>query len=240
MGGGGRVSAAFRLLFGSLMTRGRLLVLGALGLIPVLLGLALRASELDTLEAAHQAIVQAYGLGLLVPVVSLVFASAAFGDAVDDRTLVYLWLKPVARWKLVAAAMGASLIVALPLSVVPIALGVSLSGAGSALVRGAVFGTVISVVAYCALFLGLGLRVRRSLMWGLAYVLIWEGAVARTARGAAQLSVNVYARSLVSRVADVELPRNASGMAAAVIVPLVFTLVALGVTVWWLSKADVA
>lgn len=234
------MSPAFRLVFGSLMTRGRLLALGALGVVPVMLGLALRAAESDTLEAAYETIVQAYGLGLLVPVVSLVFASAAFGDAVDDRTLVYLWLKPVARWKLVAAAMAASLVVAVPLSVVPMAVGVSLSGAGAALVRGTVLATIVSVVAYCALFLGLGLRVRRALVWGLAYVLIWEGAVARTARGAAQLSVNVYARTLVARIADVELPRNASGMTAAIVVPAVFTVVALALTVRWLSRADVA
>lgn len=234
------MSAAFRLLFGSLMSRGRVLVLGALAVVPVLLGLALRAAESDSVEAAHEAIVQAYGLGLLVPVVSLVFASAAFGDPVDDRTLVYLWLKPVARWRLVVAALAASLVVAVPLSVVPLALGVSLSGAGSALVRGTVFGTLVSVVAYCSLFLGLGLRVRRALVWGLAYVLIWEGAVARTARGAAQLSVNVYARTLVARIADVDLPRNASGMTAAVVVPVVFAVLAFFVTVRWLSKADVA
>lgn len=234
------MSAAFRLLFGSVMTRGRLIMLGALGVVPVLLGLALRAGDVEPLEAAHEAIVQAYGLGLLVPVVSLVFASAAFGELVDDRTLVYLWLKPVARWRLVVAALAASLVVALPMSVVPVALGVSISGAGSALVRGAVFGTVLAVIAYCALFVGLGLRVRRALVWGLAYVLIWEGAVARTARGAAQLSINVYARTVVSRVADVELPRNASGLAAAVIVPVLFAVVAFAATVWRLSKTDVA
>lgn len=234
------MSAAFRLLFGSVMTRGRLIMLGALGVVPILLGLALRAGDVEPLEAAHQAIVQAYGLGLLVPVVSLVFASAAFGELVDDRTLVYLWLKPVARWRLVVAALAASLVVALPLSVVPVAVGVSISGAGSALVRGAVFGTVLAVIAYCTLFVGLGLRVRRALVWGLAYVLIWEGAVARTARGAAQLSINVYARTVVSRVADVELPRNASGLAAAIIVPVVFAVVAFAATVWRLSKADVA
>lgn len=235
------MSPAFKLLFESLMTRGRLAVLGALAVVPVLLGLAVRAAESgDPVEAAHEAIVQAYGLGLLVPVVSLVFASAAFGDPVDDRTLVYLWLKPVARVRLVLAALSASLVVAVPLSVVPLALGVSLSGAGAALVRGTVWATLMAVIAYCTLFLGLGLRVRRALVWGLAYVLIWEGAVARSARGAAQLSINVYARTLVSRIADVELPRNASGMAAAVIVPLVFAGIAFAVTVWWLSKADVA
>lgn len=233
------MTSAFRLIFGSMVTRGRLVTLGLLGVIPVLLGLALRAQDSGVYEATQKGMVEAYALGLLVPVVSLVFAAAAFGDPAEDRTLVYLWLKPVPRWHLTMAGLAASLIVALPLSVVPVAVAVSLSGAGVELVRGAVAATAVSVIAYCCLFLGLGLRVRRALIWGLAYVLIWEGAVARTARGAAQLSINVHARSLMARIADHELPTNASGLAAAIAVPLVVAVAAIGLTTWWLQRADV-
>jgi ABC-2 type transport system permease protein len=234
------MNAAFRLVFGSLVTRGRLAILGVLGIVPVLLGLVLRGEEAGQFDAAYSSIVEAYGLGLLVPVVSLVFASAALGDLAEDRTLVYLWLKPVARWRLTAAAMGAALVVALPMAIVPLAVAVSVSGAGVELVRGTVAACALAVVAYCALFLGLGLRVRRALMWGFAYVLIWEGAVARTARGAARLSINVHARSVAARIADHELPRNATAMVTAVVVPLVITVLAVLVTTRWLSKADVA
>lgn len=232
--------AAFQLLFGSMMTKGRVITLGVLGIVPVLLGLALRGADGREIDRAYSGIVESYGLGLLVPVVSLVFASAAFGDLVDDRTLVYLWLKPVARWKLVVAALGASLLVALPLSVVPVALGVSISGAGVDLVRGAVAGTSLAVVAYSTLFLGLGLKVQRALVWGLAYVLIWEGAVARAARGAARLSINVHVRSIVTRIADYDLPKNASAMSTAIAVPLVVAVIAFALTVWWLNRSDVA
>ena len=38
-----------------------------------------------------------YGLSLLIPVVALVFASAALGYLAEDGTLVYLWLRPLAR-----------------------------------------------------------------------------------------------------------------------------------------------
>ncbi|MDQ1445869.1 MAG: type transport system permease protein [Acidimicrobiaceae bacterium] len=234
------MTSAFRLVFGSLMSKGRLVTLGVLGLVPVLLGLALRTQDSGVFNSAYHGIVEAYGLGLLVPVVSLVFASAAFGDPVDDRTLVYLWLKPVARWRLALAALGASICVALPLAVVPIAVGVSISGAGTELVRGALAGTALAVIAYCCLFLGLGLRVRRALVWGFAYVLIWEGAVARTARGAARLSINVHARSVASRIAHHALPTNGSSMRVGVAVPLVLAAVAFAITVWWLARADVA
>lgn len=232
--------SAFQLLFGSMMTKGRLITLAVLGVVPVLLGLALRGADGRELDRAYTGIVESYGLGLLVPVVSLVFASAAFGDLVDDRTLVYLWLKPMPRWQLVLAALASTLLVALPLSVVPVALGVSISGAGVSLVRGAVAGTALGVVAYSTLFLGLGLKVQRALVWGLAYVLIWEGAVARAARGAARLSVNVHVRTVVTRIADYDLPKNASAMTTAVAVPLVIAVVAFALTVWWLNRTDVA
>lgn len=233
------MTSAFRLIFGSMVTRGRLITLALLGVVPVLLGLALRSQDANVYEGAQEGLVEAYGLGLLVPVVSLVFAAAALGDPAEDRTLVYIWLKPVPRWRIAVAGLAAALAVALPLSIVPLAVGVSLSGAGVELVRGTVAATAVSVTAYCCLFLGLGLRVRRALIWGLAYVLIWEGAVARTARGAARLSVNVHARSLMARIADHDLPTNASALATSIAVPLVVAVAAIAVTTWWLRNADV-
>ena len=46
---------------------------------------------------AGTSFIDAFGLSLLVPVTTLVFASAALGDPADDGTLVYLWLRPVPR-----------------------------------------------------------------------------------------------------------------------------------------------
>jgi len=235
------VTSAYRLLISTLLTKGRLIFLGLLGLLPVLLAITMRAGSSSVpVDHVYDAIVVGYGLGLLVPVVSLVFASAALGDPAEDRTLVYLWLRPVARWKLALAGLAAALSVSLPLAVVPLAVAVSVTGASAALVRGAVASSVLAVVAYCSLFLGLGLRVRRALVWGLAYVLVWEGAVARTARGAARLSINVHARTVLAHLADHALPKNASSWATALIVPLVFTVVAWLLTVRWLSRGDVA
>src|SRR5256885_358979 len=75
-------------------------------------------------------------------------------------------------------------------------LAASLGGGGGAIPGGARGGTALAPVGYVAIFLGLGLLVRRARAWGLAYILIWEGAVSRVARGAARLSIQVYARSV--------------------------------------------
>ena len=65
-------------------------------------------------------LVDAYGLSLLIPVVALVFASAALGDLAEDGTLVYLWLRPLPRWQLALAAFAASVTVAVPVAVLPL------------------------------------------------------------------------------------------------------------------------
>ena len=60
------------------------------------------------------------GFTTLVPIVALVFASAALGDMREDGTLVYLWLRPMDRWPVVVGAWLASITVSLPLTLVPL------------------------------------------------------------------------------------------------------------------------
>ena len=233
----------YRVLLRTVISRARLLGLGLMALVPVLLALGLRyGNPTDPARAAYSDLVEGYCLGLLAPVVSLVLASAALGDMAEDGTLVHLWLKPVARWAITAAGLLASLTVAVPLVVVPTVVAAAIAGAGAVpnLPAGAAAATTLAVVAYAALFLGLGLRVRRALVWGLAYVLIWEGAVAHAARGAARISIQVQVRSVLAAVCSHVPPRNAVATATGVIAPVAVVAVALALTTWWLARVDVA
>ena len=45
----------------------------------------------------------------ILPLVMLLLATAAFGNEVGDRTLVYLVTKPIARWRIVAPKLLASI-----------------------------------------------------------------------------------------------------------------------------------
>ena len=94
-------------------------------------------------------------------------------------------------------------------------------------------------VAYSAVFCGLGLRVRRALAWGLAYLLIWEQAVGRVSHGAARASLFINARSLVAYIADRPPPRNAVAPATAVILLLVVSVVAVLLTTRSLNRGEV-
>ena len=182
----------------SIATRLRVAALGLLGLGAVALGISVHvANPFDRADAAWS-LVDTYGLSLLVPVVSLVFASAALGDVTEDGTLVYLWLRPYPRWQLAVAAFAASVTVVVPVAVLPLVLAAALTGEGGRLVAAAAAGGLLATIAYSAVFCGLGLRVRRALAWGLAYLLIWEQAVARVSHGAAR-GVTVHKYEITGR-----------------------------------------
>jgi ABC-2 type transport system permease protein len=230
----------FRLVLRMQVTRGRAAALGGLGLLVIILAVAVRNGADSDPATGMFDVIDHLGLAVLAPISALVLASAALGDLAEDRTLVYVWLRPVDRWRMTLGAFGATLCAALPFVLVPLAVAVAISGVGNGLLLASLASAAIAVAGYAALFLGLGLRVKRALVWGLAYVVIWEGAVARAARGAARLSVQVYARSLLAAMADHTPPRQAAGTATAVIVPLVIVVLGYLVTVRWLQRADVA
>jgi ABC-2 type transport system permease protein len=234
------MTALYRLFLQTQARRGRIIGLLALGAVGIVLGYAVGASaSADPLDDGT-VLLSTYGLALFVPVTTLVFASNVLGEPNEDGTLVYLWLKPIARWRIVAAALAATTTVTLPVVVVPMVLAAAATGAGAPLVRGALTATVVAVVAYTCVFTWLGLRVRRALVWGLAYILVWEGFVARAGANAARLAIRANARSLLAEVADGPTRLIEVSATTAVALPLLAAAVAVLFTVRRLSRQDVA
>ncbi len=78
-------------------------------------------------------------------------------------------------------------------------------------------GVALSCLAYCAVSAWLSLRVRRPVVIGVLYVLLWEGSVANFAPSAHKLSIAAYGKALVAHA----LPQSAAatvGVATAVVV----------------------
>jgi ABC-2 type transport system permease protein len=222
----------------SIATRVRLAGLGLLGAAAIALGIAVRMAQPGNRPNAAWTLVDGYGLSLLIPVVALVLASASLGDPAEDGTLVYLWLRPLPRWQLAWAAFAATVTVVVPLAVLPLVIGAAISGQGARLVGAAAAGGLLATVAYSAVFCGLGLRVRRALAWGLAFLLIWEQAVARVSHGAARTSLFINARSVAAHLAGHAPPRNAVAWTTGLIFPLVVTVLALVVTARSLDRGE--
>lgn len=233
------LTAAWRLLTKATVTRGRILALSAIAGLLCLIAIAVRLEDSVNPMADAWGVIDVMGLAVIVPVVALVFAAAALGDPSEDGTLVYLWLRPVARWKLASAGLLATLTAAIPVAVGATVLAASFTGVGGKLVVAALVASLVGVCAYSSIFVALGLKVRRALAWGLAYVIIWEGAVSRVGTAPARLSVSVYTRSILARWVDQGLPVHAASTPVAIAVLLAVTVVGVGVTTFLLTRTDV-
>ena len=229
----------YRLQLRMLATRGRLFALGALGL----LGIALAFTVRGTFDADNAAfrLISAYGLAGLVPVTTLVMAAASLGDLAEDATLVHFWLRPVPRWKIAVASWLAALTLCVPLSVVPMTVAAFVCGVGTKFVVGTFLASLLGALAYAALFVGFGLRVQRALAWGLAYVLIWEGAIASAGAGLSRIAVRGYTRSILRTFSNVDIiVKHAVSRPVALVVLILVTAVGLMFATRRLQRTDVA
>jgi ABC-2 type transport system permease protein len=235
----GATLALYRLILRTVVTRARVLSISALGLVGVIVGGAIgHANMFDHPHRAAQ-FIHAFGLSLLVPVATLVFASAALGDPTEDGTLVYLWLRPVARWRIIAAAAAAAFTVTWPIVTIPLALAAALAGHDTSLVTGTIAAVTVVMSGYVGLFLALGLRVKRALVWGLLYIFIWEGFVATANVTAARLAVRTYGRSVLEQISHTHLKPTDISSPWSWIVPPMVALVALAYARRRLSRQDV-
>jgi ABC-2 type transport system permease protein len=234
------IATIYRVTLRTQARKGRLAALAILGLVGVVVGLAVGLSDVREPLRAATNMINAFGLSLYAPVVTLVFASASLGDPAEDGTLVYFWLRPVPRWQIVAGTYLATLTVALPLVLVSLGLSAALSGAGHGLVRGTLVSATLAVIAYGGIFTWLGLRVRRALVWGLAYILLWEGFVASAGKSASRLAVRAYTRSVLARATGVDLKLGNVSAFFAVAVPIAIGVVWAALTVRRLRRAAVA
>jgi ABC-2 type transport system permease protein len=231
----------FDLFVRSQATRARLASLLTLGAVGVVIGVAIGSS--DPVDAAESGadFVAGFGLTLFVPITTLVFASAVFGDLREDGSMVYLWLRPVSPRLVVLAGYLSTVTVVLPVVVVPLMIAAACTGGGAGVIAATAASASLAVLAYGALFLCLGLRVQRALVWGLAYILLWEGFVAEFGVTPARMAIRTYAGSLLAAVSDTEWRGTTTvSTAAAALVPLAVVLIALAYASRRFRRQDVA
>ena len=85
----------------------------------------------------------------------------------------------------------------------------------------------------------LGVWLKRHIVWGLAYILIWEGFIALGGAGVAQFAIRTYTRSILVDRTGADLAGADFSTLTAVVVPLVVSAAALGLASWRLSHQDV-
>jgi ABC-2 type transport system permease protein len=188
-----------------LLSRRRSLLLVLLGAIMVLVAIALRISLDEVyLQEYTAALLNNFGVATLMPLVALLFGTGAIGSEIEDGTAVFLLAKPVSRWSILfsklVVASGASVV----LTCVPIFVSGLIvdGGLGDGLVIGFTVAAAIGSILYCAVFVALSLVTGRALVFGLAYVLIWEGLLAGLFAGTRTFSIRQQTLAIADAMSD--------------------------------------
>ena len=194
-------------------TRGRrLLIFSLLFALPIVFAVLAHRFQVPY-EASEVETVLVFGLipQALVPLTALLFASGMVQDDVEEQTLTYLLIRPIPRWLIYAAKVAATWLVISALAAVftSAALAAVYWGTSDldapALIRRALLisGLLsLSLLAYVAIFGGLSLLTRRSLVLGVGYIVVFEGVLANIDFVIRHVTVMYYVRTLSVRWLD--------------------------------------
>jgi ABC-2 type transport system permease protein len=234
------IAALYSLFRRNLTTRARLVSFGLAAL--AILAVAWVVGQGDHTEPlidVGSTFVAEVVLSLYLPIAALVFGASAFGDLIEDHTLVYIWLRPIRRIVIVMAALLAAVSVVAPLSWLTGVGSALLIDSSSELILATTAATVIGAIAYCSLFLFLGYISKRPLLWGLVYLILWEGFIARASKGLNGTSISGYLHSIVEGFTDASMSRADFSLGTAIAVPLAIAAAALALLTWRVTRGSV-
>jgi ABC-2 type transport system permease protein len=213
----------------ALLGRRRTLLMVLLAAMPILLGLLVRANRDELRTEVLGPTIDGLVIRVVLPLIALVFGTAALGAELDDGTGVHLLTKPIDRWTIivsktiVAGTLTAALIV--PSTVLS---GILLGGLGGEAIRitfAFALANIVGSYLYTAIFLVLSAITSRGLIIGLAYALIWEGIVAGLLPGSQIFSVREYLTGIAVTLAPGAVAESAVGAGGFLYAAVAFGLV---------------
>jgi ABC-2 type transport system permease protein len=197
-----------RTVFMALVVGGPLLIALVVRLID-LLAVGAGGVQIDGVRPSSEAIfglmVWVFYLRFAVPVLAVFYGSSLMADEVEDKTLTYLFSRPIPRGAVLLGKYLAYLVctvaVVLP-SVVLVYLlimsrpGASLAGSFPDLLKDLLV-VVLGLATYGAAFAWVGAQFKRPLLTGLAFVIVWEPVVLLIPGYLRRFSVAYYLQGLV-------------------------------------------
>lgn len=211
--------------------RRRSLLIVLLATVPVIIALIVRLSG-GTSDAVGLTadLLDALIVRTILPLVALILGTAVLGSELEDGTAVFLLVKPIERWRIVAAklAVAAGMTVGLVALVTLVTGLIVVAGrGGEEIVVAFTIAVAIGGVLYSALFVALSVVTGRALILGLAYILIWEGLLAGLLEGTQVLSIRQYTLAIARLLAGGDgqaITVTLAGSVALVLSVVVFAL----------------
>jgi ABC-2 type transport system permease protein len=251
----------FDLSLGQMLWSRRSVFLGVLLGGPVLLAVVLRI--VDTLHASGFRVNGAavggsavFGMMIwllfirfIVPVLGVFYGTSLIADEVDDKTITYLFTRPIPRRAVLfgkyLAYLACTVLLVLP-SVMLVFFLVVPTGSGSV---GAAFPALVAdlgmlvagLASYGAVFALVGTRLKRPLVVGLVFAFGWEPAVLLFPGYLKRLTVAYYLQALVTH----EMPQDSSMSmllqifheVPSITVSLLTLAAIVGVALWFAGRA---
>jgi len=206
----------FELSLGEMLWSRRTIFMGLVVGLPVLLALVIRLFDLAGASgvrvnnmavdgpAIFGLMIWAFFLKFSVPVLGVFYGTSLIADEVEDKTITYLFTRPIAREAVLVgkflAYLACTIFVVLPSIVLVWILVIPMGGSLGAnfldLVKD--LGIVaIGLAVYGALFAFIGAWFKRPLLIGLVFVFGWEQAILAFPGYLKQFSVAYYLQGLV-------------------------------------------
>jgi len=181
----------------------------------------------------------------LLPLILLVLATSALGDEVDDRTLHYLVLKPISRFRIVIEKLLGSALISGPIAIAGMAITFGLIMRADWQDNLRLFGAVavacaMAAIAYTSVFLLISLLISRALVAALVYSLIWETILGRQVPGLRYVSIRHFVRSIFADITDDRKFQfnNSTGLAASILTLLTLSAIAIALSTWRLRRMN--
>jgi ABC-2 type transport system permease protein len=160
----------------------------------LLFGLLARALDMSAQRAF--AAVAADGIfGLVMPITALVIGDSVLGAEVRAGTLHFTWLSPTPTWRIVlgrwVGGSSVALVTIAPAAALAAVIAATPESAGAAYLAAAV-----GSISYVAIFVAIGVLTRRTAVWSLAFVFLFERLLGSALTGIAQLSPTWESRAI--------------------------------------------
>lgn len=172
----------------------------------------------------------------LLPLATLVLATAALGDEVEDKTLHYLAMKPLSRARIVlekwlAVIAITTLVVWSALLIIWVVVSWGHYGDMQDIIAPMLVSSLVGILGFGSLFMALSLVMNRALLFGVFYVFIWETTLSRFLPGIRSISISHYTRSSFVRMIDdrrigIDAPSASQTIFIAIAVVVVVSLAA--------------
>jgi len=133
----------------------------------------------------------------ILPLAAAIFATTVLSQEVEQKTIVYLLTRPVARWKLLTMrTLAAAVVVAAISCLAAFFASLAVYGGGSELLSRDLVALIVGAFTYTSIFVFVSLLMNRAMIACLLFAFGWEPGLSNFSADMGSLSVSAYLNAL--------------------------------------------